>query len=159
MGFDFNYDADIWIQFFKDNWFILVIALIVLLIVIRVVKTVVKWLIILAIVLGLVVYSGYSLEEVKNLAANVTFDDVKEFGTKVADSVKQEAIIAMAGEAKEATYTANEDGTFTIKSKNVELNGKPGDNEVKVSFQGAPLGTWKIDATIQALIEQAKKNG
>ncbi|CAH1211558.1 hypothetical protein PAECIP111893_03427 [Paenibacillus plantiphilus] len=159
MGFDFNYDADTWIQFFKDNWFVLVIALVVLLIVIRVVKTVVRWLLILAIVLGIVVYSGYSLEEVKNLAANVTFDDVKELGGKIADSVKQEAINAMVGEAKEATYTANEDGTYTIKSRNLELIGTPGANEVKVSFQGAPLGTWEIDATIRTLIEQAKKNG
>ncbi|MBW7474397.1 hypothetical protein K0T92_06540 [Paenibacillus oenotherae] len=159
MSFDFNYDMDTWIQFFQDNWFILVIALVALFIVIRVVKTVVKWLIIIGIVLGLVVYSGYTLEEVKGLAANVTLDDVKELGTKVAEGVKQEAISAMVGEAKDATYTVNDDGTFTIKSKNLELNGTPGDNEVKVSFQGASLGTWKIDETIRALIDQAKKNG
>ncbi|NBD26218.1 hypothetical protein [Paenibacillus glycinis] len=146
MSFDFNYDTDTWVQFFKDNWLFLVIALVVLFIVVRIVKTVVKWLIVVAILAGVVIYSGYSLE------------DVKSIGTKVADSVKQEAISAMAGEAQDATFTNNGDGTFTVKTKNLELNGTPGDGEVKVSFRGASLGTWKIDATIQALIDQAKQN-
>jgi len=146
MGFDFNYDTDTWIQFLKDNWVILLIALVVLFIVIRIVKTVVKWLIVAVIVVGLVVYSGY------------TMDDLTSLSTKVTESVKQEAITAMAGEAKDATYTSNSDGTFTITTKNLKMEGKPGDNEVKISFRGAPLGTWKIDETIQALIETAKKN-
>ncbi|QHW30754.1 hypothetical protein GZH47_07720 [Paenibacillus rhizovicinus] len=146
MSFDFNYDTDTWVQFFQDKWLILVIALVVLLLVVRVVKTVVKWLLVVAILAGVVVYSGYSLE------------DVKSIGTKVADSVKQEAIAAMAGEAKDATFTYNDDGTFTVSTKNLELNGTPGDGEVKVSFRGTSLGTWKIDATIQSLIDQAKKN-
>jgi hypothetical protein len=147
MSFDFsNYDTETWFQFLKDNWLVLLIALAVLFIIIRIVKTVVKWLIVAVIVVGIVLYSGYSLEDLKSL------------GTKVTESVKQEAITAMAGEAKDATYTSNGDGTFTIKTKNLELVGKPGDNEVKVSFRGAPLGTWKIDSAIEALIEQAKKN-
>ncbi|QHT60012.1 hypothetical protein GXP70_08660 [Paenibacillus lycopersici] len=146
MSFDFNYDSDTWVQFFKDNWLFLVIALVVLLLVIRIVKTVVKWLIVVAILAGVVIYSGYSLEDVKSIT------------TKVADSVKQEAISAMAGEAKDATFTNNSDGTFTVKTKNLELTGTPGDGKVDVVFGGTPLGTWKIDAAIQALIDQAKKN-
>ncbi|MBO7745179.1 hypothetical protein I8J29_13295 [Paenibacillus sp. MWE-103] len=146
MSFDFNYDTDTWVQFFKDNWLMLVIALVVLFLVLRIVKTVVKWLIVVAILAGVVIYSGYSLE------------DVKSIGTKVADGVKQEAISAMAGEAKDATYTDNGDGTFTVKTKNLELDGKPGDDEVEVSFRGTSLGKWKIDATIRTLIDQAKQN-
>ena len=146
MSFDFNYDMDTWVQFFKDKWLFLVIALVVLFLVIRVVKTVVKWLIVVAILAGVVIYSGYSL------------DDVRSIGTKVADSVKQEAITAMAGEAKDATFTTNSDGTFSVKTNNLELTGKPGAGEVKVSFRGTSLGSWKIDEAIQALITQAKKN-
>ncbi|WP_164545523.1 hypothetical protein [Paenibacillus albus] len=146
MSLDFNYDMDTWIQFFKDKWLFLVIALVVLFIVLRIVKTVVKWLIVVAILAVVVVYSGYSLE------------DVKLIGTKVADSVKQEAITAMAGEAADATFTTNGDGTFTVKTKNLELTGTPGDGEVKVKFHDTSLGTWKIDSTIQSLIDQAKKN-
>ncbi|MBM7567420.1 hypothetical protein [Paenibacillus sacheonensis] len=146
MSVDFNYDTDTWVQFLKDNWLFLVIALVVLLLVVRVVKTVVKWLIVVVILAGVVIYSGYSLE------------DVKSIGTKVADSVKQEAVAAMAGEAKDATFTNNSDGTFTVRTKNLELDGTPGKGEVKVTFHGTSLGTWKIDTAIQSLIDQAKNN-
>jgi hypothetical protein len=147
MNFDFNYDTDVWLQFIQDKWLILLLALVVLFIVLRIVKTVVKWLIAAVIVFGIVAYSGYTLQ------------DLKDIGGKVAESVKQEAITAMAGEAKDATYTLNGDGTFTVKTKNLELTGKPGENEVKVKFQGAVLGTWKIDSAIQTLIDEAKRNG
>ncbi|MNE45896.1 hypothetical protein D3C80_1402090 [compost metagenome] len=142
-----SYDVDTWIAFFKEHWLVLVIALIVLFIIIRIVKTVVKWAIVIAIVLGLVVYSGY------------TMDDLKEIGTKVTDTVKQEAINAMVGEAKDATFTMNDDGTFTVKTNNVELTGEPGKNEVSIKFRGAPIGKWELDSTIQAFIDQAKQNG
>ncbi|WP_083676376.1 hypothetical protein MHI37_22725 [Paenibacillus sp. FSL H8-0548] len=142
-----TYDLDTWTAFFKEHWLVLVIALIVLFIIVRIVKTVLKWAIVAVIVIGLVVYSGYSM------------DDLKQIGTKVADTVKQEAINAMVGEAKDATFVTNADGTFTVKTRNVELSGKPGDNEVAVSFRGTQLGKWEIDSTIQTVIDQAKKNG
>lgn len=145
---DFStYDLDTWTAFFKEHWLVLVVALIVLFLIVRIVKTVIKWAIVAAIVLGLVVYSGYSM------------DDLKEIGSKVADTVRQEAVNAMAGEAKEAEFVNNEDGTFTVKTKNIELTGEPGASEVSVSFRGAPLGKWELDSTIQDLIDQAKQNG
>ncbi|MBB3108444.1 hypothetical protein FHS18_000472 [Paenibacillus phyllosphaerae] len=147
MGFNLNYDWETWVEFFKDNWLILLIALVVLWLVIRIVKTVVKWLIVGVIVIGIIVYSGYTLE------------DVKGIGTKVAQEAKEQAIAAMVGEAKDATFTNNGDGTFTVKTKNVELHGTPGDNKVEVMFRGTKIGTWEIDDTIQALITQAKNNG
>lgn len=146
MSVDFNYDYDTWVKFFQDKWLFLVIALVVLLLVVRVVKTVVKWLIVVVILAGVVIYSGYSL------------DDLKSITTRVADSAKQEAISAMAGEAKDATFTNNGDGTFTVKTKNLQLDGKAGEKTVKVSFRGTSLGTWDIDPAIQSLIDQAKKN-
>lgn len=142
-----TYDWDTWTAFFKEHWLVLVIALILLLIIIRIVKTVVKWALVVAIVLGIVVYSGY------------TMDDLKEIGTKVADTVKQEAVNAMVGEAKDATFVNNGDGTFTVKTKNVELTGEPGANEVAISFRGTALGKWELDSTIQTFIDQAKQNG
>jgi hypothetical protein len=142
-----TYDLDTWTTFFKEHWLVLVIALIVLFIIVRIVKTVLKWAIVAAIVLGLVIYSGYSM------------DDLKEIGTKVTNTVKQEAINAMVGEAKDASFVANGDGTFTVKTKNVELSGEPGTNEVAISFRGASLGKWEIDSTIQTFIDKAKQNG
>ncbi|EFM08719.1 conserved hypothetical protein [Paenibacillus curdlanolyticus YK9] len=144
---DFIYDEQTWTTFFQDNWLVLVLALVALFVVIGIVRTIVKWALVAAIVIGVIAYSGYTLE------------DVKSIGTKVTDSVKQEAIQAMAGEASAATYTSNGDGTFTVKTNNLELTGKPNDNEVEVKFRGAKIGTWKIDETIRTLIDTAKNNG
>ncbi|MGO4373671.1 hypothetical protein [Paenibacillus sp. YIM B09110] len=145
---DFSaYDVDTWTSFFKDNWFVLVIAIVVLLLIVRIVQTVVKWAIVAVIVIGVVLYSGY------------TMDDLKVISTKVVDSAKQEMMTAMAGDAKDAEFISNADGSYTIKTKNLELNGKPGDNEVTVSFRGAPKITIEVDSAIQAFIDQAKNNG
>ncbi|MFX3632087.1 MAG: hypothetical protein ACE3L7_08395 [Candidatus Pristimantibacillus sp.] len=141
-----NYDWNTWSEFFKEHWLVLVIALVVLLLIVRIVKTVLKWALVAVIVIGIVLYSGYSM------------DDLKGIGTKVADSLKQEAISTMVGEANKATYTNNADGTFTVKTDNLELTGVPKAGEVKVTFRGTSLGTWKIDDTIQTLIDQAKQS-
>lgn len=142
-----SYDTETWTTFLKDNWIVLVIALVVLFLVIRIVKTVVKWAIVAALIIGLVLYSGYSL------------DDVKEIGSKVMDNVKQEALGVMVGDAKDANYSLNEDGTYTVKTNNVELKGEVGASEVKVSVHGAPYITFQVDDVIQTFIDQAKQNG
>ncbi|ACT03483.1 hypothetical protein [Paenibacillus sp. JDR-2] len=146
--FDFSgYDWNAWSTFLQDHWLVLVVALVVLLFIIRVVKTFVKWALVLVIVVGIVAYSGYTL------------DDVKSIGTQAIDSLKQEAVSAMAGEVDKATFTSNSDGTFTVKTENLEMTGVPGSGEVNVKFRGKSVGTMKIDSTIQALIDQAKANG
>ena len=157
-----SYDLDTWTTFFQENWLMLVIALIVLFLIIRIVKTVIKWAIVAVIVIGLVIYSGYTLEDVKELGSKVMesgLDDLKELGSKAADAVKQEAVSAMAGEAKDAKYTVNSDGTYTVKTTNIELRGEVGASEVKVSLRGAPAFTMKLDDTIQQFINQSKQNG
>ncbi len=141
-----NYDLDTWMTFFKEKWIIIAIVLLVLFLIMKVVKTVVKWLLVLVIVAGLIIYSGYSL------------DDVKEFGSKVTDTLKQEALQAMITSAKDAKYEVNKDGSFTVKASALEVKGKAGSNTVTVSFQGAELGKLEVDSTIKAFIEQAKKN-
>jgi len=151
-----QYDIETWKRFLEEHWMMLAIAIVVLFIVIRLVKTVLKWLLVAVIVVGVVVYSGYTLDD-------LNVDNLKEIGSQigaqVAESVKKEAVDAMIGEAANATYTANADGTFTVKTANLELTGTPGAAEVAVSFRGAPLGNWKVDDTIAALIDQAKTKG
>jgi hypothetical protein len=75
------------------------------------------------------------------------------------DTVKQEAVTAMIGEAENAEYKVNEDGTFTVTTTNVELTGKAGENDVKVSLKGAPAITIPLDDAIKTFIEQAKQKG
>jgi hypothetical protein len=143
---NFNVDMHTWLQFLQDKWWVLALVLIALLFVIRVVTTVVKWVIVVAIVTGVIVYSGYTL------------DDVTALGTKVASNMKDQAVVAMTDEAKSATFKANKDGSFTVKSKSIQLKGKTGAKEVEVFFKDSLIGTWEIDETIQTLINTAKSN-
>lgn len=142
-----SYDSDTWTTFFQDNWLVLAIALVILLIIVRVVRTVAKWALAAVIIIGVVLYSGYTL------------DDVKDIGTKMMDTVKQEAVTAMIGEYENAEYKANDDGTFTITTTNAVLTGKAGETEVKVSIKGAPAITIPLDDAIRTFIEQAKQKG
>lgn len=142
-----SFDQETWELFFRENWLVLLIALVVLFIVIKVVKTVVKWLIVLVIIAGIIIYSGYNLEDLKNV------------GTQAVESLKQEAVSLMIGEAKDAKYAAGSDGSFTIMTKNIELNGKAGVNEVDIAVRGTKIFSMPIDETVQNFINQAKKNG
>lgn len=156
LGELFQADPEAWRQFLADRWYVLVIALIALLIIVKIVKTVVKWLLVAAIVVGVLLYSGYSLEDLR-------VDKLKELGEQIsgqaAATLKREALEAMAGEASEAVYTQSEDGTFTVQTASLVITGKIGDSEVSVSYLGAPLGRWKVDDTILSLIDQAKAAG
>ncbi|MFD0590714.1 hypothetical protein ACFQZE_22245 [Paenibacillus sp. GCM10027627] len=142
-----SYDTETWSTFFQDNWIVLVIAAVVLFLIVRIVKTVVKWAIVAAVVLGLVLYSGYSL------------DDMKEISTQVMADVKDKALNLMVGDAKEAKYTVGKDGTYTVKTDAIELKGKAGANEVQVSVHGSPFVTFEVDGVIKTFIDQAKQNG
>lgn len=157
-----SYDTETWTTFLKDNWLVLAIALLVLIVVIRIVKTVVKWAFVAVIVIGLVLYSGYTLDDVKEVGSKVMdtgLDGLKELGTKVADSVKQEAVNAMIGEASEAKFESSGDGKFTIKTDNIEMKGEAGSGEVLVSLRGTPFFKLEVDGAVQSFIDQAKQNG
>lgn len=143
-------DAQVWLEFLKQNWLVIVIALIVLFIVVNLVKTVIKWALVVLIVVGLLIYSGISLEQIGEVVTTVKNEAV--------DTVKSEAMNIMMKEAKEAKYTSNGDGTYTVKSPNLELKGKAGSTEVEVNFKGVPVGKWDVNETIKEFIGQAKTN-
>jgi hypothetical protein len=160
LGELFQADLETWKQFLSDRWYVLAIALVVLLLIVKIVKTVVKWLLVAVVVVGVLLYSGYSLEDLR-------VDKLKELGEQIreqaeqitgqaAATLKREVIEAMAGEASSAVYTAGEDGTFTVKSDSLVIKGKIGESEVSVSYHGAPLGRVKVDETIASFIDQAK---
>jgi len=132
-------------SFLQDRWFIIVGAIIVLFLVIKIVKTVVKWIIVLAVLAGLFYYGA----DYK--------DQLMEMGTAVTAEAKNQALKAISGEMKEAQYKQNPDGTFTVTTKSLKLEGNPESNEVKVTFMNQTF-TMKMDDVINALIEQAKKN-
>lgn len=156
-----SYDMDTWMTYLQDNWYVIAISLVVIFIVVKAVKAVVKWLIIILIVLGLIFYSGYTLDDIKQFGSSVVTDGVselKEIGSKVGDSVKQQAIDSMLKEGQFATYKANGDGTFTVSTESLAISGVVGSTELEVSVKGAPAFKVQTNETIEKFIKQAQNN-
>ncbi|GAB2676801.1 hypothetical protein ACFQWB_08065 [Paenibacillus thermoaerophilus] len=134
---------DQWMEFLQDRWYVVAIAAVLLLIVLNVVKTVVKWLLVAAIAAGLFWYGGSYI------------DRIKEVGGEIASSLKDEAVKRMLGD--KATYKDNGDGTYTVTSGGVQVDGKIGSSEVKVTYMGQSF-TLNLEGAVQTFIEQAQKN-
>ncbi|MNB88117.1 hypothetical protein D3C75_351260 [compost metagenome] len=143
-------DPEVWSQFIRENWLVIVIALILLFAVVNLVKTMLKWAIVIIIVVGLFIYSGVTMDQIGN-AVNKVAD-----GT--VSTVKKEAQEVMLKEAQDAKYTSNGDGTFTITTPNIEVKGTTGEDKVEVTFRGVSLGKWSITDTTQTFIEEARKH-
>lgn len=138
-----------WLSFAQDRWYLLVGALVVLFIVVRVVKTVVKWVIIAALLVALAVYGANYKDQLQSISASV--------GQKVAAGVSEQAVKALKDEAKDAKYEANPDGTFTVTTKSLKVAGKPGSDDIAVTFMGQTFH-MSANAAVKAFIEQAKAN-
>ncbi|ASA26488.1 hypothetical protein [Paenibacillus donghaensis] len=142
-------DMEVWSQFIRENWLVIVIALVLLFAVVNLVKTVLKWAIVIIIVVGLFIYSGVTLDQIGDTVSKVTDGTVS--------TLKKEAQEVMLNEAKEAKYTSGGDGTFTITSPNLEVKGAANEDKVEVTFRGVSLGKWSITETTQTFIDQARK--
>lgn len=130
-------------EFLQDRWYVVAIAAVLLLIVLNVVKTMVKWVLVVAIVAGLFWYGGSYIEQ------------IKEVGGDIANSLKDEAIKRMVGD--KAEYKDNGDGSYTVTSAGVAINGKKGSDEVKITYLGQTF-TISLEGAVKTIIEQARKN-
>lgn len=136
-------------EFLQQNWLIFLIALIILLVVINVVKTMVKWALVIVIVAAVAVYSGISWNDINQVVTTVKDETVQK--------LQDQALQAMIDEAKNATYEVQADGSFIIKTDNIELKGTEGSSKVEVSFKGVSLGKWEINDTIKTFMDTAKQ--
>ncbi|MDF2714648.1 MAG: hypothetical protein K0R28_1573 [Paenibacillus sp.] len=139
------------IAFLQDRWLVVVIAIIALFVVIKIVKTVLKWILVLAIVAGLIYYGSTYTDQLKDIGENVAAT-AKE---AVAD-LKEKALQGLAG--KDAKYKDNGDGTYTITSGSIRLDGKSGSDKVKITIAGVSA-EFSLDEALKKAIETAKKNG
>ncbi|WP_276354035.1 hypothetical protein [Cohnella caldifontis] len=139
-----SWTSDAWTQFLQEHWIVLLAAVVVIFIVMKVVKTVLKWVLAAAILFGVVAYGGYSI------------DDLSALGSKVEAGTKDAILKAAVNEASKAEYTVQPDGSYVIRTPNLELKGEKGSGKVKISFQGIPAGTWDVEGPIRTLIEQAE---
>ncbi|MFB5763779.1 hypothetical protein [Paenibacillus medicaginis] len=133
-------DVNVWMEFLKQNWLVILIVLIVLFAVLNLVKTLVKWLIAAVIVAALLIYSGISIDQISTVVTNV----------------RNEALNMMVKEAKDAKYESNDDGTYTVSSSNIKVAGQSGSDKVKVSFRGVSLGEWSVTEAVADYVQSAK---
>jgi hypothetical protein len=147
-----DWQMDQWSVFIQDKWVLIIVAIVVLFLVLKIVKTFVKWIVVLAIIAAVLYYgSTYAGDLSGNLNGLKT-----TLGNAVADEAKQQITSAIVGEGKDADYVKHPDGSFTIHTKNIKLDGKPGSNEAEVSFMGKSYKV-SINKTIQKFIDEAKQ--
>ena len=141
-------NTEVWIEFVRQNWLILLIALVAVLLVINVVKTMIKWAIAIVIVVALIVYSGVSLDQIQNTVTSVKDEAVAK--------LQGEALRMLKDEAAEATFERGEDGSFVVQTTSLKLEGKPNAKAVEVTYRGVPLGQWERGEQVNALIRAAQ---
>ncbi|MFD0675104.1 hypothetical protein [Cohnella sp. GCM10027633] len=147
-----SFDSEYWSQFLQDNWMIAAVVILAIIVVVKLVKTVMKWVLVAAIVIGFAVYGGYSIDDLKEVGSKVS-----EMGDKVTDELKDQAIKTMAGEAAEAKYVDNADGSYSITTSNLELNGVPNTGKVSVKLRGVSLGNWDMEGQVREFVTQSRQ--
>jgi hypothetical protein len=151
-GNKMSFDVDLWMTFLEEHWVIVAIAIIAIFVIMKVVKTILKWVLVAVIIIAIVTYSGYSIDDIKSRVS----DGISTIGGKVTKEAQDQAIKAMVGEASEATYVDNKDGSYSITTTNLELSGMPNTGEVTVKYRGAPLGTWKLEGAVRDIVVQSR---
>ncbi|OWA34829.1 ATPase [Saccharibacillus sp. O16] len=141
-------NTEVWLEFVRQNWLILLIALVAVLLVINVVKTMLKWAIAIVIVVALVVYSGVSIDQIQNTVTSVKDEAVAK--------LQDEALKMLKDEAAQATFKKSGDGSFTVQTPSLKLVGKPNAKTVDVTYRGVSLGQWERSEQVNALIRAAQ---
>ncbi|GGO02440.1 hypothetical protein [Saccharibacillus kuerlensis] len=141
-------NTEVWIEFVRQNWLILLIAFVAILLVINIVKTILKWAIAIVIVVALIVYSGVSLDQIQNTVTGVKDEAVAK--------LQDEALRMLKSEASEATFNRGNDGSFTVETPSLKLEGKPNATSVDVTYRGVSLGQWERSEQVNALIRAAQ---
>jgi hypothetical protein len=136
-----------WAAFVQDKWLLIIIAIVVLFLVMKIMKTFVKWILVLAVIAAVVYYGSTYADKLTGLKTTL--------GNAVADEAKQQLTNAIVGEGKDADYIKHADGSYTIHTKNIKLDGKPGSDQAEVSFMGQSYKV-SINKTIQKFIDEAK---
>jgi hypothetical protein len=136
-----------WASFVQDKWLLIIIAIVVLFLVMKLVKTFVKWILVLAVIAAVLYYGSTYAGKLSGLKTTL--------GNAVADEAKQQLTNVIVGEGKDADYIKHADGTYTIHTKNIKLDGKPGSDQAEISFMGQSYKV-SINKTIQKFIDEAK---
>lgn len=141
---------EIGLAYIKQNWVFIFIALIVLFVVMSFIKTIVKWGIVIVFIAAIAVHCGMTGQDVLHVMEVVKGETVEK--------LKDQALNVMVEEAQQAKFSYHEDGTYTVTSTAIKLQGKGNSETVVISCKGISLGEWKINDTVRQFIRTAKQN-
>lgn len=135
------------LSFVKEYWYWILAAIVVVFLALKLIKAILKWILIVALAGGLV-YWGVHYRAGERPGG----------GTDAAAvaAVKDGALDALRRELHDAEFERHRDGSFTVRTKSVELVAKPGAKKAQVRFMGRTF-TVDLDRNWNALLEDVQK--
>jgi hypothetical protein len=137
-----------WITNLKEmattNWWLLIIVVVIIFLATKIAKSFIKWAIIVGLVIFVINYgTDYKafLGDMKSKAWTIVEDNAYKTMTENLDT---------------ATYVVNKDGSFTVQTDAINLNGTAASDTVKVTYKGISFDVSR-SAFINRYIEDVQK--
>jgi energy-coupling factor transporter transmembrane protein EcfT len=136
------------VSFLTERWYLVLAALVVVFLVFKLIKALLKWIVVLAVVAALVFYGTqyYAPRGGRR-------DGGRGAETAAVAAIQDRALEALR---REAEYELHKDGSFTLRTKAVQVNGKPGDKKAQVRFMNRTFSI-ELDRDWNQLLEEARK--
>ena len=128
------------IEQLQEQWWLVLLAFVVIAIVMSIVKTFVKWIVMIAILLGLILYVYPDSEIAKETRAQIVEPGIRLLESKTG----------------KINYEKQGDGSFVVTKNGVQIQGKPGDDQVKLTYLGQTIEI-PMDQTLKMIVEAAEK--
>lgn len=139
------------VSFLTERWYLILAALVVVFLVFKLIKALLKWIVVLAVVAALVFYGTQY-----RAPHGGGRDGGRGAETAAVAAIKDRALDALRRELREAEYERHKDGSFTLRTKAVQVNGKAGDQKAQVRFMNRTFSI-ELDRDWNQLLEEARK--
>lgn len=142
---------DALVSFLAERWYLVLGGLLVLFLVFKLLKALLKWVLILAVLAGLVFY-GMQYRNAHRSGPDPGFASE----AAMVAALKDRALEALRRELRDAKYERHNNGSFTLRTKSVQLDGKPGDKQAQVRFMSHTFHV-DLDRDWKQLLDDAQK--
>ena len=142
---------DVLASFLIAHWILVLAGLLVLFLVFKLLKALFKWLLILA-VLALLVLFGMQYRKTHGGGQSSGFASE----AAMVAAMKDRALDALRAEMQDAKVERHKDGSFTLHTQSVQVDGKPGDKQARVRFMDHTFHV-DMDHDWKQLLDEAQK--
>lgn len=142
---------DALVSFLTEHWYLVLAGLLLLFLVFKMLKALFKWLLILAVLAGLLFY-GLQYRKAHGGGQDAGFTSE----AAVVAALKDRALEALRHEMRDAKVERHKDGSFTLRTQSVQLDGKPGDKQAQVRFMNHTFHV-DLDQDWKQLLDDVQK--